>query len=340
MRTLAYLCIFLLIGEYLAAPLSEENDEKIVIPRQIFDKSLVKYKAEHDIVDIIVPLNALNFDESMKDSDSKSESDENDLTDVTVFLVEADFKDGKRIDHGLYLYKNDEVKMILPNGRAAASSSNENKLVYFGASDGLYVYNVDSKSADKYGKFSDSIIDIATNEDGKHIYILSEDHILYNVTNGGEDKVILDEVEDAQEIVLDDSENIYFYDDNKDVFIKNADGIIKVQGLPEGGKSLKLVNPPFIMEESIPLMIDNVLYVVYANGTSDAPGLEFSPNAKPTAYGADAVLVQYYAYNKRLYEFNLLSLIAEDIFEGMQDEVENIRNNAEKGKNSLGSKRS
>ncbi|CAG9572630.1 unnamed protein product [Danaus chrysippus] len=342
MRTQAFLCVVLFIGGCIAAPLSEENDERIVIPRQIFDKSLVKYKAKHDIVDIIVPLNALNFDESMKDSDSdsKSDSDENDLTDVTVFLVEADLKDGKRVDKGLYLYKNDEVKMVLPNGRAAAASSNDNKLVYFGASDGLYVYNVDSKSADKYGKFSDSIIDIATNEDGKHIYILSEDHKLYNVTNEGEDKELLQDVEDAQEIVLDDSGNIYFYDSNKDVFIKNADGIIKVQGLPEGRKSLKLVNPPFIMEESVPLMIDNALYVINANGTAEATGLEFSPNAKPTAYGADAVLVQYYAYNKKLYEFNLLALIAEEIFEGMQEEAEKIRNNAEKRKKSLGSKRS
>ncbi|OWR49264.1 hypothetical protein KGM_214893 [Danaus plexippus plexippus] len=337
MRALAFLCIVLLKGSCHAAPLSGDNDEKIVIPRQLFDKSLVKYKAKHDIVDIIVPLNALNFESSYFVRLSESESDENDLTDVTVFIVEADLKDGKRVDQGLYLYKNDEVKMILPNGRAAAASFADNKLVYFGASDGLYLYNVSSKAADKYGEISDSIIDIATNKAGKHIYILSEDHKLYNVTKDGENKELLDEVEDAMEFVLDDSENIYFYNSNKEVFIKNADGIKKIQGLPKGAQSVKLINPPFIMEESVPLMLDNALYIVYANGTSDAAGLEFSPNAKPTAYGADAVFVQYYSYNKNLYEFNLIALIAEKIFEKFHVQAENIRSNAEKGKNSLGS---
>ncbi|CAG9572620.1 unnamed protein product [Danaus chrysippus] len=286
MRTQAFLCVVLFIGGYIAAPLSEEKDDKIVIPRQIFDDNFIKCKAKHDIVDVMVPLNAFTLKTNIGfDSDSKP--------DMTVFLVEADLKNGKRVDKGLYLYKNDEVKMVLPNGRAAAASFDDEKIVYFGASDGLYVYNVDSKSADKYGKFSDSIIDIATNIDGKHIYILSEDHKLYNVTNEGADKELLQDVEDAQEIVLDDSGNIYFYDSNKDVFIKNADGIIKVQGLPEGRKSLNLVNPPFIMEESVPLMIDNALYVIKANGTAEATSLEFSANAKPTAYGADIFPVQY-----------------------------------------------
>ncbi|CAG9572619.1 unnamed protein product [Danaus chrysippus] len=244
----------------------------------------------------MVPLNAFTLKTNIG-------FDSNSNIDMTVFLVEADLKNGKRVDKGLYLCKNGEVKMVLPNGRAAAASFNDEKIVYVGASDGLYVYNVESKSAVKYGNFSDSIIDIGTNIDGKHIYILSEDHKLYNVTNEGADKELLQDVEDAQEIVLGYSENIYFYDSNKDVFIKNADGVIKVQGLPEGRKSLKLVNPTIMMVEAVPLIIDNALYYIKANGTAEATGVEFSANAKPTAYGAYATLVLYYAYNKNLYEF-------------------------------------
>ncbi|CAG9572622.1 unnamed protein product [Danaus chrysippus] len=297
MRTQAFLCVVLFIGGYIAAPLSEEKDDKIVIllSRHIlFNKNYLKYKAKHDIVDIMVPLTALTL-ESMKDIDFDSKPD------MTVFLVEADLKNGKRVDKGLYLYKNGEVKMVLPNGRAAAASFNDEEIVYFGASDGLYVYNVDSKSADKYGNFSDSIIDIATNVDGKHIYILSEDHKLYNVTNEGADKELLQDVEDAQEIVLDYFENIYFYDSNKDVFIKNADGIIKVRGLPKGRKSLKFLGQDFLKVRYVILMTDNVLYVIFANGMAFASPVELSPNAKPTAYGLWSEIVHYYAYNKNLY---------------------------------------
>ncbi|CAG9572629.1 unnamed protein product [Danaus chrysippus] len=297
MRTQAFLCVVLFIGGYIAAPLSEEKDDKIVIllSRHIlFNKNYLKYKAKHDIVDIMVPLTALTL-ESMKDIDFDSKPD------MTVFLVEADLKDGKRIDKGLYLYKNGEEKMVLPNGRAAAASFNDEKIVYFGASDGLYVYNVDSKSADKYGNFSDSIIDIATNVDGKHIYILSEDHKLYNVTNEGADKELLQDVEDAQEIVLDYFENIYFYDSNKDVFIKNADGIIKVRGLPKGRKSLKFLGQDFLKVRYVILMTDNVLYVTFANGIAFTSSVELSPDAKPTAYGLWSKIVHYYAYNKNLY---------------------------------------
>ncbi|CAG9572977.1 unnamed protein product [Danaus chrysippus] len=333
MRTLALLCIVLFINSYHAAPHSEDNNEKTLIPRELFDQSHLKYKAEHDIVDIIVPINALNFDEAMKESDSQSESRETDLTDVTVFLVEADLKDGKRNYQGLYLYKHNKTKMILPNGRAVASSFAENKIVYFGASDGLYIYNTNSKTAEKFGGFTDSIIDIATYKDGKHIYILTEDHKLYNVTNDGVDKELLEDVEGAMEIVLDDSENIYFYDSNKDVFMKNADGVTKIQGLPNGAQSLKLLRPPHIMEESVPLMLDNALYVVFANGTSISTDLEFSPDAIPTAYCTDAVSVQYYAFNKDLYEFNLIGLIAMEFFGRAHRKAENIVSKAERGKN-------
>ncbi|CAG9572624.1 unnamed protein product [Danaus chrysippus] len=296
MRTQAFLCVVLFIGEYIAAPLAEKKGHKFVVSREIFDDNFIKCKAKHDIVDIMVPLNAFTLKTNIG-------FDSNSNIDMTVFLVEADLKNGKRVDKGLYLCKNGEVKMVLPNGRAAAASFNDEKIVYVGASDGLYVYNVESKSAVKYGNFSDSIIDIGTNIDGKHIYILSEDHKLYNVTNEGADKELLQDVEDAQEIVLGYSENIYFYDSNKDVFIKNADGVIKVQGLPEGRKSLKLVNPTIMMVEAVPLIIDNALYYIKANGTAEATGVEFSANAKPTAYGAYATLVLYYAYNKNLYEF-------------------------------------
>ncbi|CAG9572631.1 unnamed protein product [Danaus chrysippus] len=335
MRKLAIFTVFCILAGLQAAPASEE-DEEAVIPKKVFMDSFIKYTGEYDIVDIMVPLNAINF--AASDS-SESESEEFNLKDLTVFFVEAEDKDGERADKGLYRYEKGDSKMILATGRSSTASSNNNKLVFFAASDGLYVYNTEKDSADKYGPITDAIRSIATDETGSTIYIVTDDHKLYKVTNNGENKELVDDVEDVVEIVLDDDGNLYYYNTKKEVYIKTADKIIKVENLPEDPKKIKTIRPPFVVHKTIGMSYDDTVYIVHSNGSSEKLDFRFAPEATPTAFGPDAVFVQYYALDKKLYEFNVKEMMENDVFHDIREKTENIRNQADKNKHTLGAKK-
>ncbi|XP_061381153.1 uncharacterized protein LOC116775549 [Danaus plexippus] len=310
------------------------DEETFVIPKEVYDKAFLRYEAEHDIVDIIVPLNAINFG----NSDSKSDPD-NSLKDVTVFFVEADVKDGKYDYKGLYRFKNNETKMILPTGRTAASSTNDNKLVFFGASDGLYVYNVEKDSAEKYGPITDGIVSIVTDETGKTIHFISDDHKLYKVTNNGEKKEAVKEIEDAVNMVVDDEGVIYYYNSKNEIFIKTGDGLVRAQNLPENPKSVRLIRPPFFLSDSVALVCDNSVYMLHVNGTSEKYFLDFSSESMPTAFGLEGVFAVYYGHDKKLYEFYLLGIKNNHDFDRIRAITDKITEKAENRKHTLGSKK-
>ncbi|KAJ8705959.1 hypothetical protein PYW07_010736 [Mythimna separata] len=98
----------------------------------------VVYTAEHDIVKILTPLNALNFEDDTDEDDYDEGSD----TDSIIFLVLADIQEnGDKVYQGLYMLKNRQATKLLDNGRDAAAASDDTKTAYFAAKDGIYSYN-------------------------------------------------------------------------------------------------------------------------------------------------------------------------------------------------------
>ncbi|XP_052742936.1 uncharacterized protein LOC112056400 [Bicyclus anynana] len=311
MRLLTCFTTFALVGLLTAAP-SLSDDDKLVITKEFYVQDFIKYKSDHDIVKLLVPLNSLNFDE---DDSRSSESNEVD-TDIIIFFVEADVQpDGSYIDKGLYVLKEGKAKKLLGNGRDAAASGDSSRKVFFAAKDGLYVYNPATNSAEKYGTITDSIVGIAKEKEGDVIYILTEGREVYKVSDNGEKKELLEDVVKAKKIVLDYESNLYFYSDDNVPYVRTGDGVKKIEGLPEVSGKVTLVKPPFFFEDGVPFVTGNQLYVIYSNGTSELTPIEFQSDTLPTAYAPEAGLIQYYAYDKKIYEYNILALLLGTVIE-------------------------
>ncbi|CAH2098620.1 unnamed protein product [Euphydryas editha] len=318
MKILTSLAVISLVGLVLSAP-TNDDDEKLIITKSMFKKELVKYSGSHEIVNLLLPINSLNFDEN-DSSESDSNSNESDDDDLILFFVEADVdSEGKYVDQGLYVLKKGQATKLLDHGRDAAASSDNSTQVFFGAADGIYVYNKEKNSADKYGTVTDSIIGIAKESTGDIIYILTENHEVYKVSNKGTTKEKIDDIVNAKQIVLDTSNNIYFYSDDKKPYVRTPTGVKKIEGLPESPSSVTLVKPPFLIEDGAVFVVENVVYVIYANGSSEQAGFEFKPKAKPSAYAPEAALIQYYALDKKIYEFNVLALLISDIVDELKE---------------------
>ncbi|CAG4960810.1 unnamed protein product [Parnassius apollo] len=339
--------LFLLVGLAVTAPAPEKSKEskenleskeskessendQITVTKDFFPDSFIVYRGNHEIVNIIVPLNSLNFNDDAKDNETSDNSN------ITLFFVEADVDAaGNRIDKGLYVLKDGKAKEILANGRDAAASSDDSKDVFFGAKDGIYKYDPKETKAVKYGTVTDSIIGIAKENATDVIYILTEDHNLYKVTEEGQKRVKIDDVVGAREIVLDNSNNLYFYGVNKKPYVVNADGVIKIEGLPENPTSVRLIKPPFLLENGVPFTSDNVAYLIYPNGTSERTDFDFKSNAKPSAYGMERALIQYYGYRKNIYEYNIFFLVVLGIIDDLENNAPTIQTLATRSRSSL-----
>lgn len=58
-------------------------------------------------------------------------------------------------------------------------------------------------------------------------------------------------------------------------------------------------------------IVNNKMYTLSSSGESEVAPIEFKPEAVPTASAPEASFVQYYAYNKKIYEFNMYKLLQE-----------------------------
>ncbi|KAJ0170591.1 hypothetical protein K1T71_013962 [Dendrolimus kikuchii] len=305
---LAVFC--LLLANTLAAPTSD--DDKVVIDKDFFIDEISVYTAEHDIVSIMVPLNALNFEDNSDDEETDS--------DVIAFFVLADINNGVKDYKGLYMLKAGQAIKLLDQGTDAIAANDDTKNAYFSAKDGIYVYNGQENKTEKYGTITDNLIGIVKENGTGVIYVITNDHVLYKVTEEGTKKEKVDNVIDAQEIVLDFSNNLYYYGADKKPYVLTSDGKKEITGLPENPSSVKLIRPPFIIEDGVPFLVDDKLYVIYANGTSEIT--EFEVQTKPTAYAPEATLIQYYAYNKKIYEYNLLALLIGELLNELKEFLE------------------
>lgn len=316
MKLLTFFTVSLLVGLAYTAPTSngtessKDDDENIVVTKEFFDDQFAIYTAEHDIVNILLPLNSLNFDDDTDDEESDSSFN-------TIFFVLADTENGQRVDKGLYIRKKGVVTKLLDNGREASAANDDTKTAYFAASDGIYVYNDKENKAEKYGTLNDDIIGIAKVNGSDVIYILTNDHFIYKVTEEGTKKERVHGIEDAQQIVLDYENNLYYYTSDKKVYVHLPEGCKRIEGLPEQASYVHLLKPPFIIEDGIPIVFDYKTYIGYVNGSSEES--DFELQARPTAYSIEATLINYYAYNKKIYEYNVLVLLMSEFLDQLKE---------------------
>lgn len=307
------LFIFLtLVALVASAPTSDDSetttpaadDDIIKIDDEFFSVEFKIHTAENEIVKLYYPINALNLGD---------DDDENETTDRYIFFIEAD-EDGKY--KGISVLINNQTYPLLPTGTSVASSIENQKIAYFGASDGLYLYNGTKNAAEKYGTVTDNIIDIAKANGTEDIYIVTDKNEVYKVTENGTKKDLIPEAAGAKKIVLDDTNNLYFYGEDKKLSILTAEGVKKVEDLPEA-TNITLLNPAFVMEQSIPVIVNNKAYFVASNGSVETASAEFE--VAPSAVSVEATLMLYMAKGNSIYEYNVLAIIMSESMSQLKD---------------------
>ncbi|XP_063370417.1 uncharacterized protein LOC134658693 [Cydia amplana] len=280
-----------LVALTVAAPPS--NDEQLIITKKFYPDSFAVYTGHHDIVDIVVPLNQINYSD-----DSNEDTDE---TKLTMFFVEADIKDDGTYDYkGLYTYKNGVAKKVLENGQCTTYS--KDKIVYFGASDGIYKYNEQDQTATKYGTVTESIIRMAVDTEHAHVYYLTSNYVMYKYDEDEKVATKVEAVKDARDMVFDYDGIMFFYDGNHQFYTYNGQRVLKIQGLPMHPTKVALIRPPVLINQAF-AVIDSYLYELNVNGTCEKSSVKFQ--SQPTAYAPDTILFQYYAYKQKIYFYNL-----------------------------------
>lgn len=306
MIRLAVLAVF--VALVASAPTSKEsseaNNETLIINDDFFPDELKIHTAEHEIIHILYPLNSLNFDDDAEDKSTEGKDEK------IIFFVEADLSKGIEYK-GLSVIKNNQTTKILPTGTCSAADLDDSKTAYFGATDGLYKYNEIENNAVKYGPITDSIIDIAKANGSDIIYILTDKNELFRVTEDGTKKEQITDVVGAKQIVLDTSNNLYYYAEDKKPYVFSAGSVKKIEGLPSNPDYIKLLRPAFVIDDGASFIVDKNVYTIYVNGSSEAVDIEI--NTKPSAYAIEATLIQYYAYNKSIYEYNIVMLLLTDL---------------------------
>uniref|UniRef100_A0A2A4J2F8 Uncharacterized protein n=1 Tax=Heliothis virescens TaxID=7102 RepID=A0A2A4J2F8_HELVI len=309
MKLLLFFTASLLAGLAYSAPASNNDDETLVITPEFFPESLAVYTAEHEIVKLVVPLNALNFDDDADEEEDESSTD----SDALVFFVQAD-------DQGLFVLKKGHATKLLDNGRDAAAANDDTKTAYFAAKDGIYSFNAKENKAEKYGTVNDDLISIAKVNGSDVLYVLTADQIVYKVTEEGTKKEKLDKIVNAKELVLDYQNNLYYYTNDKKVYVLVGDEVKQIAGLPEDPTIVDIINPPFILDNGVPVIVDDTAYIAYENGTSELGGFVFQ--VKPSAYAMEATLIQFYAYEKKIYEYNILTILFSELLTDLKTFLE------------------
>ncbi|KAL0882395.1 hypothetical protein ABMA27_000880 [Loxostege sticticalis] len=236
-----------------------------------------------------------------------------------VFFAEADTNsDGSKVDKGLYVMIDNSTTKLLDNANDIAGDGTGK--VFFATNDGVYAYNPEEGRAYKYGHLEEKIISLAAENNTGVIYALTDNHIMYKITGNGNKSDVDDRVKYARGIFIDWFDNLYYYDDDRNLYVVGDKDAKKITGLPDNPASIKpMIKPPD--EEAIAFLLnDVVLYNVYSNGTTtisqDSASLrsKLLTHIKPTAYSFDLYLVVYFAHDKKIYEINVVTKILDDIF--------------------------
>lgn len=276
--------------------LSIEATLDIPSEKSIFRNDQIVYSSHHNITSILVPV-AAKYPES---------------ADIpTIYFAVTDSKSDS--GSSIYVLEGFAAFEVLEGGRDCTADYGSDKHVYFGAKDGLYQYDKDTLSAKRIGAFKDDIIQLQKANAADVFYILTGNLKMHRLENNGTVKVKLNEIQCAKQFVLDTNNNLY-YDNCKDrnIHIIKHDGSVLVASDLYDFKDLKLIRPPFIMEECIPLFGDGTFYVLCSNGTLFEK--DFHLNERPSAFSFDAALYLVAALNGKIYEFNVLELSLKSMF--------------------------
>ncbi|KAL0832780.1 hypothetical protein ABMA28_000945 [Loxostege sticticalis] len=272
--------------------------------KNVLDEKEVIYTGEHEIVKIYTSLALM---------------EELEVQRRLVFFIDADINnDGSKVDKGLYVIIDNSTTKLLNNGKDIAGDATGK--VFFATNDGVYAFNPKERKAYKYGHMEEKIISLAVENNTGVIYALTENHIMYKITENGNKSEVDDRVQHAREIIIDMLDNLYYFDEQKNLYVVVDHDAKKIDGLPKNPTSITMIKPP-IGVEGIFLIADDVPYIVYSNGTTIKSEDAKLHRTKSTAYSFDAMIVLYFGHEKKIYEYNILEKIITGIFEGLSDWV-------------------
>ncbi|KAL0832779.1 hypothetical protein ABMA28_000944 [Loxostege sticticalis] len=285
------IAIFLLTAYYILT-LSHAGPIETKTTSDLDEKNVI-YTGEHDIVKIYTSLALLEAQQQR-----------------IVFFIEADINnDGSKVDKGLYVIIDNSTTKLLDNGKDIAGDGSGK--VFFATNDGVYAYNPKERKAFKYGHLEEKIISLAVENNTGVIYALNENHVMYKITENGNKSDVDDRVKHAQVIISDTADNLYYYGEDKNLYILVDKEAKKIEGLPENPGSISFMRPP-VGVDGIFLIANDEPYSVYSNGTTIKSKDVRLNRTKPTAYSFDALLLLYFGHEKKIYEINVLAEIMAD----------------------------
>ncbi|XP_063627015.1 uncharacterized protein LOC134798571 [Cydia splendana] len=257
------------------------------------------------------------------------------IEDEVVFFIESDVNErGERVDYGLYALTKDPKSKhmvstkLLDSARDIAVASLTNA-AYFAAKDGIYVYDKKKNSAEKYGSVSDDVISIAAENGTGVLYYLNKQHQLYKVTKGGQKSIIIDAVKNAEQFTLDSKGHLYYYTADKKFYVYDGQSVRPVEGVPSNLNKVWFVSTPLFVEEYCLVNGDDEYYQIWgANATAVSTGSSRGSFAA-SALSVDTGFVAYFATDRKIYEFNVLTKVVEglmaELSKGLKSMLENIR---------------
>lgn len=270
------------------------------------------YSGDHDIIKIVVPVNKINDHTSDQVTVDRG---------LTYFFVEADISNGKDYK-GLYVSNNGTVTKLLDDGTDVTSTKDETDRAFFATKRGIYVYNYNKNTADKYGNIDDELTGI-TNEKGSNtIFVLTKDKKILKVVDDGNTKIETSYT-NVDQVMLDYSNNLYFVI-GKDPYVVTAnEGVKKVEGLPANPTYVGLAKHAALFDEGVLFISDNRIFEISPSGNIQDFN-ESNLKVTPTAVSVEGLLINYYAYNKKIYETNLGEAILTAIASGIKSFFENL----------------
>lgn len=256
----------------------------------IFRDDQVIFSSRHNITAILVPVD-------------RKYAENNAFP--TIFFAVSD----SLLDSGssIYVLEGFAAFEVLEGGKDSTADYGSDENIYFGAKDGLYRYDKDSLSAKRMGVFKDHIIQLQKANAVDAFYILTDNLKMYRLEYNGTVKININEVECARQFVLDSNNNLY-YENCKDrnIHVIKSDGSQLFVWDLNDFKDFKLIRPPFVMDECIPLFGDGTFYVLCSNGTSVKT--DFHIDERPSAISFDAALYLVAAVNGKIYEFDVMDM--------------------------------
>lgn len=267
----------------------------------MFKDDQIIFSSNFNITSILVPADGTKY----------LQAESSDIPSIFFTVADAKLEGGSCI----YVLEGFAAYEILEGGRDSTADYSNDKSIFFGAKDGIYIYHADSLSAKKYGPFRDDIIQLQKANGTDIIYILNSERKLYRMEKNATIRTRIQSVGCAVEFVLDTSNNIYYVGcgDRMPHIIKADGNVLSLTAsVIEEFRHIKLLRPAFIMDNCIPFFGDGSLFLLYSNGTYEKK--DFQITERPSAFSVDAALYLVAALNGKIYEFNVMEVLLRSMF--------------------------